>query len=94
MSSTVTKVSGGKSPSGGGGKTPPAKRREPSIFQKTWVYFRESWAETKRATWPSWPQIRQLTLAVLAVIIFVTVYIYICDRILSEASLYLFQSGR
>ncbi|MCC6485465.1 MAG: preprotein translocase subunit SecE [Armatimonadetes bacterium] len=95
MASTVTKASGGKNPAGGGGgKTPSAKGRQPSIIQQTLTYFKESWAETKRATWPSWLQIRQLTIATLAVIIFVAVYLYVWDVVLSRISIYLFRLGR
>ncbi len=76
---TVTKQTSG----GGSGKTPPAKKREPSLVQKTLQYFKESWAETKRATWPSWIQIRQLTIAVVACILFVTLYIFVWDQFLA-----------
>ena len=61
-------------------------KREPSIFEKGLAYVRESWAETKRATWPSWMDIRRLTIAVLSGVAAVTLYIYVLDMCLAFVS--------
>ncbi|MEJ5298942.1 MAG: preprotein translocase subunit SecE [Armatimonadota bacterium] len=69
-------------------------RREPSIFTKAMNYLKESYAETRRATWPSWEDIRRLTTAVFAGVIFVTLYVYIVDSILAYITKTLFGLGR
>ena len=61
-------------------KTPVAKR-EPSFIEKAIQYVKDSWAETKRATWPSWLEIRHLTIAVFVAVAIVAIYIYGLDTL-------------
>ncbi len=75
-------------------KSTVAKKREPNIAEKTIQYIKESWAETKRATWPSWLDIRRLTSVVFAGIIFVTLYIYVLDMVLASITRGFITGGR
>lgn len=65
------------------GKKAAVAKREPNIIQKGIQYLRESWAETKRATWPSWLDVRRLTIAVFAGVITVGLYVYVLDTVLA-----------
>ncbi len=69
-------------------------RREPSFITRAINYVKESYAETRRATWPTWEDIRRLTTAVFAGVIFVTLYVYVIDSILAYITKTLFGLGR
>ena len=45
----------------------------------------ESWSELKKVTWPTRPQVRNLTILVLAVSLAVGLYITFFDFIFTEA---------
>ncbi len=66
-------------------------KKEPSLISKGVNYIKESWAETKRATWPSWLEIRRLTTAVFAGVAFVTIYIYVLDSVFAFVTKELFK---
>lgn len=44
-------------------------------------YIIESWAELKKATWPTRETVIRLTLLVIAVSVAIGVYIFVLDRI-------------
>lgn len=64
-------------------KAAPA-RKEPGLVPKTVQYLRESWAESRRATWPSWHDVQRLTSAVFMGVAVVTLYIYVLDVALAS----------
>ena len=71
-----------------------AAKREPNIIQKSIQYIKESWAETKRATWPSRFDVQRLTIAVFAGIIVVGVYVFLVDMLFAWLTQLFFGAGR
>jgi preprotein translocase subunit SecE len=42
-------------------------------------YFRETVGEIKKVNWPTWPEARQLTIIVLAVMVVIGLYLSVVD---------------
>jgi len=53
------------------------------MFNKLALYMRETGQEMKRVSWPTWRELRESTLVVLATVAVVTVFIFIVDQVLS-----------
>ncbi|MBK6898716.1 MAG: preprotein translocase subunit SecE [bacterium] len=53
------------------------------MFNKLTLYMRETGQEMKRVSWPTWRELRESTLVVLATVAVVTVFIFIVDQVLS-----------
>ena len=53
------------------------------MFNKLTLYMRETGQEMKRVSWPTWRELRESTMVVLATVAVVTVFIFIVDRVLS-----------
>ncbi len=75
------------------GKKPAAAKREPNIIQKSIQYVKESWAETKRATWPSRFEVQRLTIAVFMGIFFVGIYVFVVDMLFAWLTRLFFGAG-
>jgi len=43
------------------------------------AFFRETAGELKKVSWPTWPEVRQLTLIVLAVMVVMGLILWITD---------------
>lgn len=46
------------------------------------VFYHEVMAEMRRVTWPDWPQVRQLSIGVVALSLFVGLVIFVMDNVL------------
>ncbi len=53
------------------------------MFNRLTIYMRETSQEMKRVSWPTWRELRESTLVVLATVAVVTVFIFIVDQVLS-----------
>ncbi len=52
------------------------KSKKPNAIQ---LFFRETTGELKKVSWPTWPEARQLTLLVLAVMVAMGILLGITD---------------
>lgn len=55
-----------------------------SFIARTGEFYREVRAEMARVTWPEWPQIRQLSIGVIALSLFIGAIIALMDVILQQ----------
>ena len=55
-----------------------------SLLARTGDFYREVRAEMARVTWPDWPQIRQLSIGVIALSLFIGGIIALMDIILQQ----------
>ncbi len=55
-----------------------------SVFQRMRVFYNEVVAEMKRVTWPDWPQVRQLSIGVIALSLFIGAVIWLMDVVLQQ----------
>ncbi len=53
-----------------------------SLMQRTVAFYHDVMAEMKKVTWPDWPQVRQLSIGVVVLSLFIGVVIFILDNIL------------
>ena len=51
-------------------------KRKPNAIQ---AFFRETFGELRKVSWPTWPEVRQLTLIVLAVMVVMGVILGLTD---------------
>lgn len=54
-----------------------------SGFQSTFSFFGDSWAELRKVKWPTRKELVSYTLVVLGTVIFVGLFFYIVDLIIS-----------
>ena len=54
------------------------------IVQRTVVFYHDVMAEMRKVTWPDWPQVRQLSLAVAGLSLFIGFVIWLMDLILQQ----------
>jgi preprotein translocase subunit SecE len=52
-------------------------------FQSTFSFFGDSWSELRKVKWPSRKELVSYTLVVLGTVIFVAVYFYVIDLIIT-----------
>ena len=59
---------------------------ESKVKQKTQIvkYFRETKAEMKKVSWPSWKELRQHTGVVMTSIVIIGAYLYVIDTGMGE----------
>jgi preprotein translocase subunit SecE len=55
-----------------------ADEKKPNAISR---YFRETVGELRKVNWPTWPEARQLTYIVIAVMVVMGVYLSIVDSI-------------
>ena len=55
-----------------------------SFIVRTREFYREVRAEMARVTWPDWPQVRQLSIGVIALALFIGAVISLMDVILQQ----------
>ena len=55
-----------------------------SFVVRTREFYREVRAEMARVTWPDWPQVRQLSIGVIALSLFIGAVIALMDVILQQ----------
>jgi len=53
--------------------------QKPSLPQRTVAFYHDVMAEMRKVTWPDWPQVRQLSLGVVGLSLFIGVVIWIMD---------------
>ena len=58
-------------------------RSRTGIFGRIVGFFMESWQELKKVSWPSSKDVKNFTLVVIAVVIFVGVCLYLFDSFLA-----------
>ena len=51
-------------------------------LQRTRDFYHEVVAEMRRVTWPDWPQVRQLSIGVIALSLFIGAVIWVMDLVL------------
>ena len=51
-------------------------KRKPNVVQ---AFFRETTGELRKVSWPTWPEVRQLTLIVLAVMVVMGIILGLTD---------------
>lgn len=55
-----------------------------SALQRMRVFYNEVVAEMKRVTWPDLPQVRQLSIGVIALSLFIGAVIWLMDVVLQQ----------
>lgn len=61
-------------------------------MNKIFIYFKESYKElTEKVTWPSWPQLQQSTMIVLAATIVITFIVLAMDFAAGNALKFLYK---
>jgi len=53
-----------------------------TLMQRTVTFYHDVMAEMKKVTWPDWPQVRQLSIGVVLLALFIGIVIFILDNIL------------
>ncbi len=53
-----------------------------TLMQRTVAFYHDVMAEMKKVTWPDWPQVRQLSIGVVVLALFIGIVIFILDNIL------------
>ncbi len=53
-----------------------SRSKKQNVFQS---FFRETTGELRKVSWPTWPEVRQLTLIVLAVMVVMGLILWITD---------------
>ena len=57
---------------------------KPNLTQRTVAFYHDVMAEMRKVTWPDWPQVRQLSVGVVVLSLFIGVVIYIMDFIFQQ----------
>ena len=52
---------------------------KPTLPQRTVTFYHDVMAEMKKVTWPDWPQVRQLSVGVVILSLFIGLVIYVMD---------------
>ena len=52
-----------------------------SLVQRTVTFYHDVMAEMRKVTWPDWPQVRQLSIGVVILSLFIGLVIYVMDFI-------------
>ncbi len=50
-----------------------------SIFSKAGKFFKETKSELKKVTWPSWASIKKNTGVIIAFVVIVGLFLFVCD---------------
>jgi len=58
--------------------------KEPSLPERTVAFYHDVMAEMKKVTWPDFPQVRQLSISVIVLSLFIGGVIAIMDVILQQ----------
>jgi preprotein translocase SecE subunit len=54
-----------------------------TLSQKTTAYLKDAYAEIKNITWTSKKEVKQHTILVIAISVFVALFLGLCDYVLS-----------
>ena len=52
-----------------------------SLPQRTVAFYHDVMAEMRKVTWPDWPQVRQLSIGVVVLSLFIGLVIFIMDYV-------------
>ncbi len=63
---------------------------QPGRWSKVRTFFHESKLELKRVIWPTRQDVIKLTGLVVAVVVFIGLFMYVWDRVLAQFTGYLF----
>ena len=55
---------------------------QPGLPQRIVTFYQEVMVEMKKVTWPDWPQVRQLSIGVVILALFIGLLIFTMDNIL------------
>ena len=58
--------------------------KEPSLPERTVAFYHDVMAEMKKVTWPDFPQVRQLSISVILLSLFIGGVIAIMDVVLQQ----------
>jgi len=58
--------------------------KEPSLPERTVAFYHDVMAEMKKVTWPDFPQVRQLSVSVILLSLFIGGVIAIMDVVLQQ----------
>jgi preprotein translocase subunit SecE len=64
--------------------TTPVVPQQPGTVQRLVAFYHDVMAEMRRVTWPDWPQVRQLSIGVIALSLFIGLVIFVMDGILQQ----------
>jgi len=64
--------------------TTPVVPQQPGALTRVVTFYHDVMAEMKRVTWPDWPQVRQLSIGVIALSLFIGLIIFVMDGILQQ----------
>lgn len=56
----------------------------PSLIARLTTFYQEVIVELKKVTWPDWPQVRQLSIGVIALSLFIGAVIALMDLVLQQ----------
>ncbi len=63
---------------------------QPTRWSRTKTFFYESWLELKRVIWPTREDVVKMTGLVVAVVVFVGLFMYVWDTVLAQLTVRLF----
>ncbi len=69
-------------------------KKGPNVTNKISSFFNESWQELKKVSWPSRAEVKNFTLVVIAAVLFVGLYLFVFDSVLSLFTRSLFAPPR
>ena len=55
---------------------------QPGLPQRTIAFYHDVMAEMKKVTWPDWHQVRQLSIGVVVLSLFIALVIFLLDTVL------------
>jgi preprotein translocase subunit SecE len=61
-----------------------AEAARPNLLQRTTAFYNDVVVEMKKVTWPDWPQVRQLSIGVIALSLFIGGVIALMDVVLQQ----------
>ncbi len=64
--------------------------QQPTRWSKVKAFLWESWIELKRVIWPSRDDVIKMTGLVVAVVVFVGLFMYVWDSVLAQLTVRLF----
>jgi preprotein translocase subunit SecE len=64
--------------------------RAPNVLVKIGRFFSDAYAEMLKVIWPSFEEVRKFTIVVLATVVAVGIFIWLCDLIFSQISIPLY----
>jgi preprotein translocase subunit SecE len=55
--------------------------QQPGLPARVVTFYHDVMAEMRKVTWPDWPQVRQLSIGVVILSLFIAIVIFLMDKI-------------